>query len=180
MSAHPCDIMDPWQSPVAAVRSKQMMRSGSVSSSAEFGIPSVACASAIIAGRTTNASVPLPSLHARVREHTERYRDRNRLFLDAYLAEHPCVDCGEADIVVLEFDHVRGTKKRALSVLVKHASSLDVLRAEIAKCDVRCANCHRRQTARFHHRRRARLRSAAAGPDLSVVRIDLDDRSQNG
>lgn len=130
--------------------------------------------------RTYDERIGSVALHARVREHTERYRDRNRLFLDAYLAEHPCVDCGEADIVVLEFDHVRGTKKRALSVLVKHASSLDVLRAEIAKCDVRCANCHRRRTARFHHRRRARLRSVAAGPDLSVVRIDLDDGSQNG
>jgi hypothetical protein len=101
------------------------------------------------------------ALHARISAHTERYRDRNRLLVDRYLATHPCVDCGESDIVVLEFDHVRGHKGRAISVLVKHGVSGATLMAEIAKCDVRCANCHRRRTATAHHRRRARLRAAA-------------------
>lgn len=76
------------------------------------------------------------------------YKDRNRIFITNYLKEHPCVDCGESDLVVLEFDHVRGVKRASLSYLANTAASLDSLRKEIAKCEVRCANCHRRKTAK--------------------------------
>lgn len=65
-----------------------------------------------------------------------------------YLAGHPCVDCGEADPVVLDFDHVRGTKAANVSLLVKNMAPLVRVKDEIAKCEVRCANCHRRKTAR--------------------------------
>lgn len=69
-----------------------------------------------------------------------------------YLESHPCVDCGESDPVVLEFDHVRGRKRAEISALVSSSKSLSSLRAqldaEIAKCEVRCANCHRRKTAK--------------------------------
>ena len=86
-------------------------------------------------------------IHARVHAHTLRYRRRNREFIGAYLSSHPCVDCGLADPVVLEFDHVTGSKRAALSVLVRSAATIATLNAEIAKCVVRCANCHRRRTA---------------------------------
>lgn len=62
-----------------------------------------------------------------------------------YLESHPCVDCGESDPVVLEFDHVRGEKTRPVSILVKWSWGRVV--EEIEKCAVRCANCHRRVTA---------------------------------
>jgi hypothetical protein len=57
------------------------------------------------------------------------------------------VDCGESDPIVLEFDHVRGVKRGEISRL-KTMVSLETLAEEIAKCDVRCANCHRRKTHR--------------------------------
>lgn len=66
----------------------------------------------------------------------------------AYLSEHPCVDCGEKDPVVLEFDHVRGRKSFAISVGLRRRFSWVRLKAEIEKCDVRCSNCHKRITAR--------------------------------
>lgn len=78
------------------------------------------------------------------------YRKRNRALMLAHLLAHPCVDCGEGDICVLEFDHVRGAKKRAVSDLVRDGVAPAVLQAEIEKCEVRCANCHRRKTARDH------------------------------
>lgn len=67
-----------------------------------------------------------------------------------YLSNHPCVDCGERDIVVLDFDHVRGTKIADVGYLISTGYALDKIEAEISKCEVRCANCHRRKTASRH------------------------------
>lgn len=64
------------------------------------------------------------------------------------MLEHPCVDCGEGDPIVLEFDHITDDKTSGISDLVGTGVSLDILIAEIAKCVVRCANCHRRKTSR--------------------------------
>jgi hypothetical protein len=65
-----------------------------------------------------------------------------------YLATHPCIDCGETDLAVLDFDHRdRSTKTAAIAVLIRRGKVAPLL-AEIAKCDVRCANDHRRKTAR--------------------------------
>lgn len=43
------------------------------------------------------------------------HRERNRQSVIEYLRLHPCVDCGEDDLRVLDFDHVRGTKTRNVS-----------------------------------------------------------------
>ena len=74
--------------------------------------------------------------------------ERNRKYILEYLATHPCVDCGETDPIVLEFGHVRGTKVEQISDLI-NGCGLNTLIEEIAKCDVRCANDHRRRTARL-------------------------------
>jgi hypothetical protein len=66
----------------------------------------------------------------------------------AYLLEHPCIDCGESDPVTLECDHVRGEKRAAVSYLVTHGSPWSEVLDEIAKCEVRCSNCHRKRTAK--------------------------------
>lgn len=75
-------------------------------------------------------------------------RLRSEQFIIEYLLSHPCLDCGENDPVVLEFDHVRGTKREIISMLVSQGYTLTTLAAEIEKCDVVCANCHRRRTAK--------------------------------
>lgn len=71
----------------------------------------------------------------------------NRLKMKDYLLDKECCDCHEKDPVVLQFDHVRGEKLRPISVMVARCSWEKVLR-EIEKCDIRCANCHLRKTAR--------------------------------
>jgi hypothetical protein len=86
-----------------------------------------------------------------VRASDRRNRQRNqqmlKRYIQGYLASHPCVDCGASDPLVLVFDHVRGKKRFNISWAPNRAYSLATLDAEIAKCDVRCANCHRRRHA---------------------------------
>jgi hypothetical protein len=49
----------------------------------------------------------------------------------------------------MDLDHVRGRKEFKVSEVVQKAYSISLerLQAEIAKCDVVCANCHRVRTA---------------------------------
>ena len=67
-------------------------------------------------------------------------------YLVEFLRKHPCADCGERDVLVLEFDHRRDKLFEIGKGL--HDRSWQSILDEIAKCDVVCANCHRRRTAR--------------------------------
>ena len=82
---------------------------------------------------------------ARIKARRERLREINQRLLLEYLLGHACVDCGEADPVVLDFDHLRD-KWLNVSELVSRGRPWDEILAEIAKCEVVCANCHRRRT----------------------------------
>jgi len=70
-----------------------------------------------------------------------------RQFIYDYYKAHSCVVCGESDPVVLEFDHLR-EKYKGIAIMVNRALSLTRIEAEIAKCEVVCANCHKRRTAK--------------------------------
>jgi hypothetical protein len=67
--------------------------------------------------------------------------DNTRLLIE-YFKQHPCVQCGEADPVVLDFDH-RNDKKLSISDMVKGKYSWSAIMEEISKCEVRCVKCHR-------------------------------------
>lgn len=70
-------------------------------------------------------------------------------YLKQYFLKNPCIDCGESDITVLEFDHVGKVPKfKAVSSLMRYGFPLSKIKEEINKCEVRCANCHRRKTAK--------------------------------
>jgi len=63
-----------------------------------------------------------------------------------FYKNHPCVDCGEKDPRVLDFDHLNN-KKYNVSSLLRREYSWDSILEEANKCEVRCANCHRKKTA---------------------------------
>lgn len=79
-----------------------------------------------------------------------RRAEQRRLAIEVvgeYLLAHPCVDCGEVDVRVLDFDHRVGSGKGAeVMRLVQNGYSVTRVMVEIAKCDVRCRNCHAKVT----------------------------------
>ena len=83
--------------------------------------------------------------HQRRNQPKRRHRNRQRLF--EYLADKCCIDCGETDRIVLELDHVQGQKEFNVGSMVS-MFSWKRIEQELEKCVVRCANCHRRKTAR--------------------------------
>ncbi len=91
------------------------------------------------------------------RARMKRVRSRHATKLRAEyhsLKDQPCADCGgRFPHYVMEFDHVRGTRNTPVARLQKSARSR--LRAEVQKCDLVCANCHKVRT----HRRRQAMRA---------------------
>lgn len=74
-------------------------------------------------------------------------RERNRGTIVTYLRANGCVDCGNDDIEVLQFDH-RNREDKFANIAEMMSGSHIALLNEIAKCDVRCANCHVKRTRR--------------------------------
>lgn len=74
--------------------------------------------------------------------------DGKRRQVYEYLAQHKCADCPEADPLVLTLDHVRGVKVMAVSAMVSANKPMDQIWDEISKCEVVCANCHKKRTIR--------------------------------
>ena len=89
------------------------------------------------------------------RERKRQLRHERTQFLIEFFATHPCADCGETDPVVLEFDHVNAENKRFEIGAALAYRAWETILEEIEKCEVVCANCHRRRTAR----RRGALRA---------------------
>jgi hypothetical protein len=83
---------------------------------------------------------------SRKKNATERQCYRQRIL--EFLRSHPCVDCGEADPIVLQFDHEDPSAKSAnVGNLLRRRVAWAKIHAEIEKCVVRCANHHQRRTA---------------------------------
>jgi len=100
-----------------------------------------------------------PCLKAASGAALRRRRERAKSFVLNHLLRHPCVDCGETDPVVLEFDHT-GEKTSEISRLAHEGVRIEVLQKEMGLCEVVCANCHRLRTGQ---RRRAAAGRVADG-----------------
>lgn len=82
--------------------------------------------------------------------HSSKIVQKNRELVVEHLRKNPCVDCGERDILTLQFDHLEN-KKKAIAVMLsttQRPPTTKRLLEEMSKCVVRCANCHQRKTAK--------------------------------
>lgn len=75
-----------------------------------------------------------------------------RRFVTESKTNKPCADCGVIyPPYVMDYDHVRGSKKSNLANLCRDTGTLDAIKAEIAKCELVCSNCHRERTWQRKH-----------------------------
>jgi hypothetical protein len=82
----------------------------------------------------------------RARVHTEKNRNKLRKIIREAKAV-PCTDCGvRYPYYVMQFDHIGEEKNFDVAIAVRRSFGEAKLRAEIALCEVVCANCHAERT----------------------------------
>jgi hypothetical protein len=84
------------------------------------------------------------------------------------LKSKPCTDCGGIfPPYVMDFDHIGDDKVNNVGTMVSHGHSRERVMAEIAKCELVCANCHRIRTYT-----RSNNRDRTQGVGLPEVQVD--------
>jgi len=74
-------------------------------------------------------------------------REEKKKWFRSYKKEKNCVECGEDDWRCLVFDHKNPEeKKKSVSKMVNSGYAKETILEEITKCQVLCANCHRKRT----------------------------------
>ena len=91
-------------------------------------------------------------------------RARRMEKVNQYKLDKGCIDCGyNDDPVALDFDH-RDPSLKLFGVASMMTFSWARITAELDKCAVRCANCHRIKTQRMHESQNRRR----PGADLEI------------
>jgi hypothetical protein len=85
------------------------------------------------------------SARDRIQKQSKAYSEKRAEWFANYKLLRGCVDCGyHGHSAALDFDHVKGKKEYNLSQMRK--SAMSNIMAEINKCEIVCANCHRIRT----------------------------------
>ena len=84
-------------------------------------------------------------------------------FVRGVKSKTPCADCGRIfHHIAMDFDHLPGQKKLfSISTMVMKTVSFERMKAEMAKCEIVCANCHRIRT--FNRRASSKALRVANG-----------------
>lgn len=90
------------------------------------------------------------------------WRSKKVDLMRSHKLKHPCLICKERDPACLDFHHLRHEDKD-FSIGASAGKSEELLTAEIAKCVVLCANCHRK----YH---------SGDGEVMSIVHEHRDER----
>jgi hypothetical protein len=83
----------------------------------------------------------------RARNFSKKQRKENRQKLFDFLKLKKCVDCGNDDVRVLEFDHKSRLDKFSTVCNMINRYNWKTILKEIDKCEIRCANCHKIKTS---------------------------------
>jgi len=82
----------------------------------------------------------------KTRQRTRDKRNKIIKYVQEFKSGKICADCKEDyPYWMLEFDHL-GDKVFTIGQFSTHTTSLEIVKAEIEKCDIVCANCHRNRT----------------------------------
>ena len=80
----------------------------------------------------------------RSKEYTRQARAKTRKWIAEYKEGRGCCICGEAHPRCLDFHHVGEEKKDTNISRLISTGRLGVIKEEIKKCIIVCANCHRK------------------------------------
>jgi hypothetical protein len=84
---------------------------------------------------------------ARQAETNKRLRTEKQAYVRDLKESTPCSDCGNTfPYYVTQFDHIGTDKIMSIADMISSRASWAVLKAEIAKCELVCANCHAERT----------------------------------
>ena len=79
-----------------------------------------------------------------VKRVAKRKKEIKKWFED-YKKSLKCIQCGENHPATLDFHHKNSqNKEESITFLVCNGYSLDAIKKELEKCEVLCANCHRK------------------------------------
>jgi len=84
------------------------------------------------------------------------------------LKAQPCADCNHHyPYYVMDFDHREGEEKKGvINRMIAMGWARQTIMAEIAKCDVVCANCHRERTHQRKEQQKALNKAAKVDSDI--------------
>lgn len=91
------------------------------------------------------------------RQDRARYREKIKQYIRDIKESKPCTDCGLFyPYYVMDFDHLDGNNKTHNPGHFYQRYGIKRIDEELAKCELVCANCHRKRT----HLRRVATQSS--------------------
>jgi hypothetical protein len=79
------------------------------------------------------------------KEHVKKRKLGIRRWFENYKIKLKCKKCQENHPATIDFHHKEGEEKeRNISYLVSNGYSVEKIQKELKKCQVLCANCHRK------------------------------------
>lgn len=84
-------------------------------------------------------------VNVRSKKNREARNELARAFIINHFKQNPCAECGDKNLMVLEFDHL-GDKEFTIAKLLQSSALVSTIKKEVEKCEVVCASCHRIRT----------------------------------
>jgi len=79
------------------------------------------------------------------KKHVKRRKQEIKNWIQEYKSNLKCSECEEDHPATIDFHHKTGEKDQSVSNLVANGYSIERIKKELNKCEVLCANCHRKK-----------------------------------